>query len=102
MAILVKPLIWTSKSRVSYYPETKKINYVFIPFRRISYFYNDSSNPVHGEVYSMQLFVIMFVSEFWKVTGFLRILCLPPPIKTDPQDINEILLKVASSNPYPF
>ena len=50
----------------------------------------------------MQLFVIMFVSEFWKVTGFLRILCLPPPIKTDPQDINEILLKVASSNPYPF
>jgi hypothetical protein len=39
-----------------------KINYVFIPFRRISYFYNDSSNPVHGEVYSMQLFVIMFVT----------------------------------------
>ena len=95
MAILVKPLIWTSKSRVSYYPETKKINYVFIPFRRISYFYNDSSNPVHGDV-------IMFVSEIWKVTGFLRILCLPSPIKTEPQDINEILLKVASSNPYPF
>jgi len=50
----------------------------------------------------MQLFVIMFVSDFWEVNGFLRILCLPPPIKTEHQDINEILVKVASNKSKPF
>ena len=33
------------------------------------------SNPVHGEVYLIQHYVIKFVS------GFLRVLRFPPPIK---------------------
>jgi hypothetical protein len=38
-----------------------------------------SSSPVHGEVYSIQYYVIMFVSDLWQVAdGFLR---FPPPIK---------------------
>ena len=39
-----------------------------------------SSNPVHGEVYSIQHYVIMFVSDFRQVDGFLRVLWFPPPI----------------------
>ena len=37
-----------------------------------------SSNPTHGEVYSIQHFVIMFVSDLLKVWSFLW---FPPPIK---------------------
>jgi hypothetical protein len=33
-----------------------------------------SSNPVHGKVYSIQLYVIKFVSDLWQVGGLLRIL----------------------------
>ena len=40
-----------------------------------------SSNPAHGEVYSMQHYVIQFVSDFRQVGGFLRVLRFPPPIK---------------------
>ena len=40
-----------------------------------------SSNPVHGEVYSIQLYVIKFVSDFLQVDGFLLALRFPPPIK---------------------
>jgi hypothetical protein len=40
-----------------------------------------SSNPVHGEVYSMQPYVIKFVSDLRQVGGFLRVLQFPPPIK---------------------
>ena len=40
-----------------------------------------SSNPVHGELYSVQYYVIKFVSDFWQVGGFLRILRFPQPIK---------------------
>ena len=39
------------------------------------------SNPVHGEVYSIQHYVIKFVSDLWQVGGFLRVLQFPPPIK---------------------
>ena len=39
------------------------------------------SNPVHGEVYSIQHYVIKFVSDLRQVCGFLRVLRLPPPIK---------------------
>ena len=48
-----------------------------------------SSNPVHGEVYSIQHYVIKFVSELRQAGGFLRVLRFPPPKKT------KILLKVA-------
>jgi hypothetical protein len=36
-----------------------------------------SSNPAHGEVYSMQHYEITFVSDLWKVSGFLL---FPPQI----------------------
>ena len=39
-----------------------------------------SSNPVHGEVYSIQHYVIKFVSDLRQVCGFLRVLRFPPPI----------------------
>jgi len=32
-----------------------------------------SSNPVHGEVYSIQYYVIKFVSDLWQLGGFLRV-----------------------------
>jgi len=40
-----------------------------------------SSNPVHGEVYWIQHYVIMFVSNLRQVGGFLRVLRFPLPIK---------------------
>jgi len=40
-----------------------------------------SSNPVHGDVYSIQHYVIKFVSNLRQVGGFLRVLRFPPPIK---------------------
>jgi len=38
-------------------------------------------NPVHGKVYSIQHYVMKFVSYLWQVGGFLRALWFPPPIK---------------------
>ena len=40
-----------------------------------------SSNPIHGEVYSTQHYVIKFVSDLRQVDGFLQVLRFPPPIK---------------------
>jgi hypothetical protein len=40
-----------------------------------------SSNPTHGEVYSIQHYVIKFVSDLRQVGGFLWVLWFPPPIK---------------------
>ena len=37
-----------------------------------------TSNPAHGEVYSIQHYVIKFVSDLRQVGGFLR---FPSPIK---------------------
>ena len=49
-----------------------------------------SSNPVHGEVYSIQHYVIKFVSDlFTPGTPVSSI------NKTDRRDITEILLRVA-------
>jgi len=53
-----------------------------------------SSHSAHGEVYSIQLYVINFFSNLRQVGGFLRVLRLPPPIKLTTHDITEILLKV--------
>ena len=39
-----------------------------------------SSNPVHGEVYSIQNYVINFVRDLRQVSGFLCILRFPLPI----------------------
>ena len=38
-------------------------------------------NPAHGKVYSIQHYVIKFVSDLWQVSGFLLVLRFPPPIK---------------------
>jgi hypothetical protein len=40
-----------------------------------------SSNRAHGEVYSIQHYVIKFVSDLRQVGGFLRVFLFPPPIK---------------------
>ena len=40
-----------------------------------------SSNPTHDEVYSIQLYLIKFVSDLRQVGGFLRVLWFPPPMK---------------------
>ena len=45
----------------------------------------------------VQHYVIKFVDDLPQVGGFLRVLQLPPPIKTDHHDIAEILVKVALS-----
>ena len=39
-----------------------------------------SSNPVHGEVYSIQHYVIKLVIDLQQAGGFLRVLRFPPPI----------------------
>jgi hypothetical protein len=53
-----------------------------------------SSNLVHGEVYSIEYYVIKFVRDLRQVDGFLWVLRFPPPIKLT-AIIAEILLKVA-------
>ena len=40
-----------------------------------------SSNPIHGEVYLIQYYVIKFVSDLRQVCGFIRVLQFPPSIK---------------------
>jgi hypothetical protein len=51
-----------------------------------------SSNPAHGEVYSIQLYVIKFVSHLWKFSSGTPVSSIN---KTDRHDTTEILLKVA-------
>jgi hypothetical protein len=41
---------------------------------------HSSYNHSSGEVYSIQHYVIKFVSDLWHVGGFLRVLRFPPPI----------------------
>ena len=53
-----------------------------------------SSNPVHGEAYSMQHYVIKFVSDLLQVCGFLQVLRFPPPMRLDRHNKTENLLKV--------
>ena len=39
-----------------------------------------SLNPAHGEVYSIQRYVIKFVSDLGQVGGFLQVVQFPSPI----------------------
>ena len=39
------------------------------------------SNPAHGEVYSIQLYMIKFVSDLRQEGGILQVLQFPQPIK---------------------
>ena len=54
-----------------------------------------SLNPVHGEVYSIQHYVIKFASDLLQVGGFSLGTLVSSTDKTDRHDITEILLKVA-------
>jgi len=58
-----------------------------------------NSNPIHGEMYSIQYNVIKFVSNLRQVSGFLRVLRFTPPIKLTATiyRVTEILLKVVSN-----
>ena len=40
-----------------------------------------SSNAVNGEVYPIEHYTIKFVSDLRKVSGFLQVLRITPPIK---------------------
>ena len=57
-------------------------------------------NPAHGEVYSIQHYVIKFVGDLQQVSGTL----VSFTNKTDHHDMTEILLKVALNTipPYKF
>jgi hypothetical protein len=58
-----------------------------------------SSSPGRGEVYSIQQYVIKFVSDLWQISGFLWVLsAVSSTNKTDHHDITEILWKVALSS----
>ena len=54
-----------------------------------------SSNPAHGEVYSIQHYVIKFAKDLQQVGDFLQVLRFPLSNKTVCHNITEILLKVA-------
>ena len=56
-----------------------------------------SPNPTHGRVYSIQHYVIKFVSDFRQVVGFPTITLVFFTNKTDGHDITKILLKVVLS-----
>jgi len=40
-----------------------------------------SSNPLHVTVYSIQHYVIKFVSDLRQIIGFLQVFQFPPPTK---------------------
>ena len=47
---------------------------------------------LHGEVYTIQHYMIKCVSDLRQVTGFLRVLRFPQPYNTNHHDIAEIML----------
>ena len=53
-----------------------------------------SFNPAHGEAYSIQHYVIKFVSDLRQVSGFLQVLLVSSTNKIHRHDITEIMLKV--------
>jgi hypothetical protein len=59
----------------------KSLKYTYCSLSYLKSKKDVSSNPVHGEVYSIQHYVIKFVSDLRQVGGFLRVLRFPPPIK---------------------
>ena len=53
-----------------------------------------SLNPAHGEIYSIQHYVVNVVSDLRQVSGFIRVVRFSFTNKIDRHDITEILLKV--------
>ena len=58
-----------------------------------------SSNPADGKVYSMQHYVIKFVSHIRQVGDFLWVLRFPPPIKRYKWNIVESYVQHNNPNP---
>ena len=56
-----------------------------------------SSNSAHGEVNSIQIYEIKFVSDLRQVGDFFPVTSLSSTNKTDRYDMAEILLKMALS-----
>ena len=54
--------------------------YIYL-FNKILVHIVNISNLVHGEVYSIQHYMTMLVSDLRQVGGFLRVLLVPPTIK---------------------
>ena len=54
--------------------------YIFLPVQSVITTKVVSSSPAHGEVYSIQHYVLKFVSDFWQVSCILRVLRFPSPI----------------------
>ena len=68
-----------------------------LPVQSVPNTTNVSSNPVHGEVYSMQHYVMKFVSDLREISGFLQVSFTN---KIYHHDITEILLKVMLNTIY--
>ena len=60
-----------------------------------------SSNPAHGEVYSIQHYEIKFVNDLWQVGKFSPGTPVFSTNKIDRHDITGILLKGAIKHHYP-
>ena len=50
-----------------------------VPVQSVPITTNVSSNPADGEMYSIHLYVLKFVSDLRQVIGFLWVLWFPPP-----------------------
>ena len=64
-------------------PETLKgwlLLEVFIIDHRFYQIANVYLNPAHGEMHSIQHYVIKFVSGLWQVVCFFGVLWFPPPL----------------------
>jgi hypothetical protein len=62
-------------------PKVWYITNLFIVFVRAFTTKVVSSNPAHVNVYSIQLYLIKFVSVLWQDSGFLRLLQFTPLFK---------------------
>ena len=53
-----------------------------------------SLKPAHGEIYSIQYYVVNFVSDLRQVSGCIRVVLFSITNKIDRHDMTEILLKI--------
>ena len=72
-----------------------KVEYNYISIQCLAIITNFvSSNTAHGEVYSIQLYVIKFVNDLRQVGGFFQDTPVYFTSKIDRHDITKVLLKV--------
>ena len=58
-----------------------------------------SSNPAHGEMYSIQPYVIKFVSDLRQVSGFLRVILVSSTKNDWPSRYNWNIVEHNNNNP---